>query len=188
MKKWEKLAFELKKEFDKGELNYLLLGGNHDERALKSGIDLIDYLNKECDKAKGIGYTSASIVFGEVKKNNNNIGLHHTGRKIILPKPVYIGDYENTLIKKYLKDYYLNDYKSYYDIFGHFHFDYLNLNEGYQLIPNFINDTYKIKAYHLKIHFNEKRSIDYIMLKPLEIYNNELIANNEIIYKKNRRL
>lgn len=188
MKKWEKLAFELKKEFDKGELNYLLLGGNHDERALKSGIDLIDYLNKECDKTKGIGYTSASIVFGEVKKNNNNIGLHHIGRKIILPKPVYIGDYENTLIKKYLKDYYLNDYKSYYDIFGHFHFDYLNLNEGYQLIPNFINDTYKIKAYHLKIHFNEKRSIDYIMLKPLEIYNNELIANNEIIYKKNRRL
>ena len=188
MKKWEKLAFELKKEIDKGELNYLLLGGNHDERALKSGIDLIDYLNKECDKTKGIGYTSASIVFGEVKKNNNNIGLHHTGRKIILPKPVYIGDYENTLIKKYLKDYYLNDYKSYYDIFGHFHFDYLNLNEGYQLIPNFINDTYKIKAYHLKIHFNEKRSIDYIMLKPLEIYNNELVVNNEIIYKKNRRL
>ena len=188
MKKWEKLAFELKKEIDKGELNYLILGGNHDERALKSGIDLIDYLNKECDKTKGIGYTSASIVFGEVKKNNNNIGLHHIGRKIILPKPVYIGDYENTLIKKYLKDYYLNDYKSYYDIFGHFHFDYLNLNEGYQLIPNFINDTYKIKAYHLKIHFNEKRSIDYIMLKPLEIYNNELIANNEIIYKKNRRL
>ena len=88
MKKWEKLAFELKKEFDKGELNYLLLGGNHDERALKSGIDLIDYLNKECDKTKGVGYTSTSIVFGEVKKNNNNIGLHHTGRKIILPKPV----------------------------------------------------------------------------------------------------
>ena len=184
IKKWEKLAFDLKKELDKGELNYLILGGNHDERALKSGIDLINFLDQNCDKAKSIGYTNASIVFGEIKKNNNNIGLHHTGRKIILPKPVYIGEYENTLIKKYLNNYYLNDYKSYFDIFGHFHFDYLNINEGYQLIPNFINDTYRIKAYHLKIYFNEKRNIDYILLKPLEIYDNELLASNELVYKK----
>ena len=188
MKKWEKLAFELKKELDKSELNYLILGGNHDERALKSGIDLINFLDQNCDKAKSIGYTTASIVFGEVKKNNNNIGLHHTGRKIILPKPVYIGEYENTLIKKYLNDYYLNNYKSYFDVFGHFHFDYLNINEGYQLIPNFINDSYHVKAYHLKLHFNEKRTIDYIELKPLEIYDNELLAKNEIIYKKTRKL
>ncbi len=184
IKKWEKLAFDLKKELDKGELNYLILGGNHDERALTAGVDLINYLDQNCDKAKSIGYINASIVFGEIKKNNNNIGLHHTGRKIILPKPVYIGEYENTLIKKYLNNYYLNDYKSYFDIFGHFHFDYLNINEGYQLIPNFINDTYRIKAYHLKIYFNEKRNIDYILLKPLEIYDNELLASNELVYKK----
>ena len=187
IKQWEKIAFKMNKELTKSDLRYLILGGNHDERALLAGIDLIDYLDVNCENVKSLGYTSASIVFGEVKRNDNNIGIHHTGKKIILPKPVYINEYENTLIKKYLNDYYLNTYKSYFDFFAHFHFDYLNLKEGYQLVPNLINDSYPVKAYHVKFHLNEKRNIDWMILKPLGIYINELIANDEIVYKKTRK-
>ena len=187
IKAWEKNAFQVKREFDKSSLNYLILGGNHDERALVEGIDLLKYLENNCSNVKGIGYQDASVVFGEVKKVDNNIGLHHTGKHLILPKPVFITEFENRQIKGYLNNYYQNDDKSYFDFFGHFHFDYLNLKDGYALINNFPNATSSIKAYHLKFYLNEKGNINNMVIKLLSIYCNEFLANNEYNYQKVRK-
>lgn len=188
IKFWEKNAFQLKREIDKSSLNYLILGGNHDERALLDGIDLIKYLEDDCENVKSLGYQDASLVLGEVKKSENKIGLHHTGKHVILPKPVFISEFENRKIKEYLNNLYLNESRSYFDFFGHFHYDYLNLRDGYSLINNFPNATSPIKAYHLSFYLNDKLNIDRMIIKPLAIYCDEFLSVNEISYQKVRKI
>ena len=90
-------------------------------------------------------------------------------------------------IKSYISNYYQNEDKSYFDFFGHFHFDYLNMKDGYALINNFTNAIAPIKAYHLKFYLNEKGNINNMIIKPLSIYYNEFIANNEYNYQKIRK-
>ena len=184
IKRWQKASFQLEKELNKSYLNYLILGGNHDIRALKSGIDLIKNLEEESNKVKSLGYSDAKVVFGEVKRTDNNIGLHHTGKEIILPKPVYIGINENRKIKNYLNSL---DSTSYFDFFGHFHYEYVNLSNGYCLVPNFTNATYPVKAYHVNFTFNEKRNIDSMSLYQLALYYRGFSKYNDIVYKKTRR-
>ena len=186
IKNWEKIAFQVKREFDISPLNYIILGGNHDERSLFAGIDLLKYLENNCQNVKEVGYQDASIILGDVKKNDNNIGIHHTSKQIVLPKPVYIGEYENRKILSYLNNQF--NEKTYFDFFGHFHFNYLNVNDGYALINNFSNTTTPIKAYHLKFYLNERGNINNMVIKPLSIYYDELLANNEINYKKIRKI
>lgn len=181
LKKWTTSASNLQKELANTSLKYFVLGGNHDERAFWTGLDLMKYLDSE--NIYSLGYKNASIIFGDKKDFHNHFGLHHTGRDVIISKPFKMDYNEQRKILNYLNKYYNNNRTSYFDFFGHFHYSCVDLENGYCLLPNFQNSNYLEKAYHVRFFLKKNGTIDYLLIKPLYLQHSAL-QSPKIMYRK----
>ena len=161
------LIEQLIKIFPKDKLiRHAILGGNHEKRMFKVGIDPIKTLTDSREDLISLGYDNAIIKFND----NEKIGLHHPGFYDIQMADL---SSRTKIIVDYLKDYYKSiDMKRkdiYIDLFGHFHTAYLSNTNSFAFVPSFtqIRSIMTNSAWHLKIYFNEEKQIDYILIKSL---------------------
>ena len=164
-------------------INHAILGGNHDMRMLKLGIDPLKYLEDNRFDFINLGYNDATISF--VNSNSSEyIGIHHPNKiGLELDNIVLFQEYINDYLKKIYKDNDLNKKDVYLDLFGHFHLSRIDSN--YILVPAYMktNGQNKNGAWHFKIYFNEQNNIDYIVIKSI-IPDRTLETINEYVYQK----
>lgn len=161
--------------FDKN-IHHAILGGNHDRKILRWGMDAIKELENARTDITSLGYDHACINIRE-----DNLLLHHMVTKISEYEPIdqgflqlrssYYGD------SPYLKE------DTYIDLYGHFHRSLLDSNEGFAFCPSLTCDRVENGAWHLKIHLNDLGNIENIIFIPL-VNKYRLIQNDEIVYKK----
>lgn len=169
-------------------ISNVLLGGNHEKKVLEAGIDPLKYISSHRDDFINLGYNYANVFFnGGTEKQI--IGVHHPDKRIL-----QIGDINDSTGKTslYLKEHYLkyniNATDIYMDLFGHFHAPRIDVANGYAYIPSLVDNfrQHSESIWHLKIYFDNKRNIKYIIIKTLtHVKNFEPIVEN--VYQKVRK-
>ena len=143
--------------FDK-QIRHVVLGGNHDRRMFKVGIDPIKILSDSRDDFINLGYDDSKVIFN----NNSQIGLHHPGFYNIQMSNLQS---RTKIIKDYLKIYYkrnnMTSKDMYIDLFGHFHSGYIDQNNNFVFVPAFkqIKTMGVNSLMHLKLYFNDSNKI-----------------------------
>ena len=163
-------------------LYHAILGGNHDKKIIKYGFDAIDYLATEREDIINLGYTHSTIKFTNSSHNIGCFDIHH-------PDDFNFAiDFDNNGIDLESMDRYLrkiyneqgrNRNDSYIDIFGHTHKSQFNYPGSYCYVPPYFG----MGAVHLRIYFNEKTKINYMVFMPLSL-SSKLKKTNEIVYQK----
>ena len=163
-------------------LYHAVLGGNHDRDALKYGFDPIKKLTDEREDFIYLGYDHAKITFN----GNSSIMLHHLKNKY--PEPVGDGKYDTSSIIGAINSYYMQNgisrNSSYIDILGHFHKSGFDAFNSLCIMPSYNFDRVINGANHLKVYFDEKKNIKYLVFIPLLKMEDKLIPVTEICYKK----
>ena len=170
-----------------GNINNLLLGGNHDRFLLKYGIDPLENLAFSRDDVISLGYDNAYMIFGGA----DIVGLHHTGvpREDTVPDIKDSSEQTINYLKRAYENAHLNYSQQYFDLFGHFHSGRFVSNSGYGIVPSLLKDRNSNGAWHVKFFFNSDGRIDYMIIKGLIFKNrNEGIKSTvEIPYQKIRK-
>ncbi len=170
--------------FDKNII-YAFLGGNHDKRANRYGIDFLKIITEAKCNAISLGYSSCLLKFN----NQDMIGLYHDN--INCYSNFHTNkDYTDINVMDYLNRYSLDNNikldEIFLNIFGHFHLGRVDLGNRYYLLPSLKKDFYNNGALQLSLYFREDGSIDYGILYPLVIlsqYQN-MTKVNELVLKK----
>lgn len=187
LEKEEKLIDEMIKKIPHDPNIYQgFLGGNHEQRVLKFGIDQIQKLADGREDFINMGSRHATITLGtNVSSESNSLGLHHpdSSKIFILPD-----EYSNNcMVNTYLQNYYQDKTlaASYIDIFGHMHKSILDTKNNYCFVPHCqINQGYKdAGAWHLKVYLNEANQIENIIFIPV-VFMDKPRAMGEINYQK----
>ena len=164
---------------------HAILGGNHDKSILKYGFDPIGFLSSERSDIISLGYTHSTIVLQEFNNILATFDIHHYDS--FFPIDLGIDGIESNEINTYLNSLYekqnRNRKTSYIDLFGHTHKSQLNPVDSYYYVPSFFEDRINNGACHLRIYFDDKANIKYMVFMPLNV-DNKLVKNNEIVYKR----
>ncbi len=168
---------------------HAVLGGNHDKKLLKYGIDPIGLLAREREDFINLGYTHCTITFNGSRSVLSSFGLHHPQR-FDFPIDTDIDDFDTSDLLDELDAYYTANGSSrdnvYVDIFGHTHRSLINNPDSYCFVPSYFEGRTKRGACHLRIFFDEEMNIKSMVFKPLAV-NEKLTKNTEIVYKKTLR-
>lgn len=182
-----KLLESIIKEFPSDDnIYHAILSGNHDERLLQIGIDPIKYLATDFSKnIVSLGYNYATIKFSN--DTSEVIGVHHPNLVGIDLKNIEETERRLAYYRKYqVKDNSIDKKSVYLDLYGHFHLLRLDQNSNFMLIPALLKNN---SACHFQIHFNENKTINYIIVYPLSFdkSNNKYAeAGSEFVYKKRK--
>ena len=139
-------------------IHHYLLGGNHDKRLLNYGIDPLKVLESRRSDIHSLGYDDAIISF-----KNDAIALHHMNKR--LPENLN-HEFDSEEFKKVFNEYIisngLNHGNVLFDLFGHFHKSYINIEDNYAFVPSLFNDRIQNGALHLKFYFDNSGIIESI--------------------------
>lgn len=164
---------------------HAILGGNHDRRMLKLGIDPIKYLADSRNDFINLGYDDATINF--IQDNSSEfIGLHHPNiAGLQLDDFVAVREEINNYLKNTYKDVDFRRKDIFLDLFGHFHLPRIYAANYYAFVPALmkLNGQNTNGAFHLKIYFNENNTIDYIVIKSI-IPDRSFECLGEHVYQK----
>lgn len=162
-----------------------ILGGNHDRKMLKLGIDPLKYLEDNRRDFINLGYDNATISF--MRDNSSEIiGIHHPNTVgLQLDDFVSVREEINNCLKIAYKDAEFNRKDVYMDLFGHFHLPRIDAANHYALVPALmkLNGQNTNGAFHLKLYFNENNNIDYIVIKSI-IPDRSFECLGEHVYQK----
>lgn len=163
---------------------HAVLGGNHERNMTHYGFDPIKMLAEERDDFIDLGYFHSTVCL-EGKGSSSKFDLHHPSN---FDFPV---DTDNSFVVdgmiEYLDEVYNKNNRSrndsYVDIFGHTHRSQFNLAGSYCYIPPFYECKNGKGACHLRIYFDDKTGIKYMVFMPL-VASNKLVKSSEIVYQK----
>jgi predicted phosphodiesterase len=165
---------------------HAVLGGNHDRNILKYGFDPIKMFTDEREDFISLGYTHSTIAFNGFNGVIGHFDIHHP-QTFDFPIDFSSSGVDTEKLNSYLDSVYnsidRNREESYIDIFGHTHKSQFNFPESYCFIPSLFEGKNKKGACHLRVYFENDMDIKYMIFMPLS-YNDKLIKNNEIVYKK----
>lgn len=167
-------------------LYHAILGGNHERNMIKYGFDPISLLALERSDILNLGYKHSTI---KVQTSSTTLGQFDIHHPYDFDFPIYFDDngIDITKMNNYLNDIYHNLSRnrndSYIDILGHTHKTQFNYPASCYFAPPFFGANRIKEACHLRIYFDEKTQIKYMVFMPLS-GTNQLIKNNEIIYQK----
>lgn len=184
-----KLLNDIISQFPISDISHIILGGNHDKDFLEFGFDPINYIADSREDYINLGYDNAFVTFSDVSKEF--IMLHHKGLPI--EKPGAFDYIEKNKINERISDYYksinVDRSDSYIDFFAHLHRSRLDVFNNYCIVPSLTknNDFCTNGAWHLKIFFDEKKEIKYIILIPL-VFNKKLLPVSEQVYQKIKKI
>lgn len=176
------------KEFPKDKsISHAILGGNHDRRMLKRGVDALGYLEQNRSDFIDLGYDFAKLLLPG-NTSNNIIGLHHPRVcNIDVRQMIETSNY----MASYLDSLY-SDNKSvrdtvYLDLIGHFHLARFDANNSLCFVPSLTCDNggNANGLIHLKIVFDENKNIEYVIVKSLGI-DSKIVPICDHIYQKKR--
>ncbi len=176
------------KEFPQEKsISHAILGGNHDRRMLKIGVDALGYLEQNRSDFISLGYDFSKLIIPG-NESDNMIGLHHPRISNIDVNQVIE---TSTCIASYLDDFY-SDNKLvrdtvYLDLLGHFHISRFDANNSMCFVPSLVceNGDNANGLIHLKIVFDKNRNIEYIIVKSLGI-DSKIVPICDNIYQKKR--
>ena len=165
-------------------LYHAILGGNHDKNITHYGFDPIEVLSRGRKDIINLGYTHSSIVLNSADMRIGTFDIHHPDVFDLNNKLDDNGlDTEN--IERYLDEIHLRSgidrSDSYIDFLGHTHKSQFNLFKSYYLITSYL--CANKGAVHLRIYFNDDKTIKYMVIMPLT-HGLRLSKNNEIVYQK----
>lgn len=164
---------------------HAVLGGNHDKNILRYGFNPLEMLDQERDDFINLGFTHSTIALNGFSGILGQFDLHHP--QTFFPISVKSNGIDTDGLNEYLDKVYGHLHKSrddsYIDIFGHTHKNRFSFVDSYCFVPPLVEGLGKKGAYHLKVYFDPNTEIKYMLFIPLS-FNDKLIANNEIIYKK----
>ncbi len=164
---------------------HAVMGGNHDKDALNYGFDPIKKLTTYREDFISLGYDHVTITFNGQKSMLGSFMVHHPYTKFL--DPVQEDCYNNESLIQSLNSYYANNNRlredSYLDVLGHFHRSGLDTMNGICTIPSYTHDRFNNGAWHLKIYFDEKTQIKYMIFIPLDL-KDKLVATTEIAYQR----
>lgn len=165
---------------------HAVLGGNHDDRMLSYGIDPMQMIADEREDFLSLGYSHCTVTFNGTKSLLSSFALHHPSSfdyQIHLKKK----GFDSTLLLEDLERYYLRQGRvrndSYVDILGHMHKSFLHYPDSYYFVPAFAKYHSLKEACHLRVYFDEKTQIKYMVFMPL-VLQNKMIKASEMVYKK----
>lgn len=163
-------------------IHHYLLGGNHDKRLLNYGIDPLKVLESRRSDIHSLGYDDAIISF-----KNDAIALHHMNKR--LPENLN-HEFDSEEFKKVFNEYIisngLNHGNVLFDLFGHFHKSYINIEDNYAFVPSLFNDRIQNGALHLKFYFDNSGIIESINIIPLIRDANVHRADSKVLEKRFR--
>lgn len=165
---------------------YAVIGGNHDEKMFRFGIDPISMLSNEREDFINLGYEHCTITFNGSKSLLTSFAIHHPSN---FDYTIHFNedglDSKKTLEE--LEKFYRNQGRtrddSYIDIFGHMHKSLFNYPDSYYFLPAFMEKISDGGACHLRVYFDENMKIKYMLFMPLSL-REKLVKNGEILYKK----
>lgn len=164
---------------------HAIMGGNHDKDALRYGFDPLATLTNAREDYLHLGYDHVTITFNGERSLLTSFMVHHINNRF--PDPVMQDEYSNEFLIQSLESYYSNldcsRDDSYIDVLGHFHKSGLDTINSICTAPSFRRDRFNNGAWHLKVYFDDKTNIKYMVFKPLEL-NGKLVATTEIAYQK----
>lgn len=164
---------------------HAILGGNHDKDSLRYGFDAITSLTNAREDYLHLGYDHAAITFNGQRSMLTSFMVHHINGRF--PEPVMDEDFSNHSLVQSLESYYNNVNRSrndtYFDALGHIHKSELDLLNSICTIPSLRFDRFNNGAWHLKVYFDEKTNIKYVVFKPLDL-TDKLVPTTELIYQK----
>ena len=159
------------------DIYHAILGGNHDRNILNFGIDPISRITDLREDFINLGYDRASIIIGDDK-----FMIHHPHINVDS-----LSKLEGRTLFEYMDKYYdslgLSQDDTYLDILGHIHMSSFNGVKGYVSVPSYLRDRRENGAWHLKVYFDEKKNINYIVLIPL-VLGNKLNQVTELTYQQ----
>lgn len=178
------------KEVPKNDtISHAILGGNHDRRLMRIGVDPLKYLSDNRNDFINLGYDDAQIIFGN-HGNNQAIGIHH-----LMVEKMFFDNYKDNsnAILNYLQNYYnkinRKDLNFFINLFGHFHASRIdNVNE-FGFVPQFTMYPSRSLSsiWHVTLNFDQKNEIESMVIKSL-LNNDRLDLMNENIYKKVKKI
>lgn len=164
---------------------HAVLGGNHDKNILRYGFNPLETLDQERDDFINLGFTHSTIALNGFSGMLGKFDLHHP--QSFFPISVKSNGIDTDGLNEYLDKLYSRLYKnrddSYIDIFGHTHKNRFSFVDSYCFVPPLVEGQGRKGAYHLKVYFEPNKEIKYMLFIPLS-FNDKLVANNEIVYKK----
>lgn len=169
-------------------LYHAILGGNHDKNITHYGFDPIEMLSRSRNDIINLGYTHSSIVLNSADAKIGSFDIHHPD---VFDLNIRLDDdgLDTENIEKYLDEIHLRSgidrSDSYIDFLGHTHKSQFNLLKSYYLITSYL--CANKGAVHLRIYFNDDKSIKYMVIMPLT-HGVRLSKNNEIVYQKQLKI
>jgi len=169
-----RLAYKFYKNYAKviasaPEIMHYTLLGNHDEHPYLVGVDPLEILYEYSDNFKSLGISKGSFRIG-----NDKIGVFHDKQ---WQNIVSYKDYSKEERDEYIYDYLCEEAESIardyiYSLFGHYHFGVHNIEKGFSVINNGLENsllfTAEVKDGHVeKMFATEVKKGDY----KIEIYN-----------------
>ncbi len=183
----EKQIEDFIKNFPENTGIYLFnLGGNHDESMIRYGLDPLNIFQQQRHDFINLGYKHAQVNLGNPLTSTNTIHLHHPRYR--LSEIFGLDPTRDSAVKRYLTNYYqkqvLDRDDVYCDFVAHIHRSKLDILNSYCQVPSLVKDRVANGAWHLKIYFDSKEDISYMIFIPLIVMNNQLKATTEIPYQK----
>lgn len=165
---------------------YAVIGGNHDEKMFKFGLDPIGMLADEREDFINLGYEHCTITFNGSRSLLTSFAIHHPFN---FDYNIHFNedglDSRKTLeeLESFYKSQGRTRADSYIDIFGHMHKCLFNYPDSYYFLPAFMERLADGGACHLRVYFTEDMKIKYMLFMPLSL-REKLVKNGEILYKK----
>lgn len=150
---------------DTNNITHAILGGNHDEFASAGSFNVLEKLCALKDGYIYLGDEHANINFDS--NNRNFFTVHHINKKI-----------ETDFISLF------PDSKAYVNLIGHTHISKFDLCNNNIFVPSLIKDRMSNGALRVRIYFDEKNNIDYMLFTLLKNEETGLIPVTEIPYRR----
>ena len=161
---------------------HAVLGGNHDEDALRYGYDAIDMLTKDREDMINLGYTHALVTFDNVMSPLSSLLLHHIDRRI--KDPIEFEEYNDSDYKRYLDSYVrLNGKDAYVHLLGGAHLS--GVYSNFILVPSLTCNRNVNGAMRLRIYFDLDNKISNIVVIPL-VVDDYMKEVTEVVFKKTK--
>ena len=165
---------------------HAILGGNHDRNIIAGGFDPIKLLTDAREDLINLGYSHSAIAINNPEQTLGEFDIHHPDT-FDFPIALEEDGIDIEKIRNYLENIYVRNNRdrenSYIDIFGHTHKSQFNSSDSYCFVPSFFRGHSRKGAMHLRVYFDEDKSIKYMVFMPLN-FNSGLVKNNEIVYQK----
>jgi len=175
--------FGKKMPYDKN-IQFLMLGGNHDKIFRKYGYDPLTILSRMRDDYYHLGYDHA-IISLEKDERKTNFFLHHFHSRGLTQNEFGHIDSRKLeyLLMNWYQKYAFNREDTYLDLFGHYHISYFDLQNEICSVPSLTYDRVSNGFYTMTCYGNDG-NLSHTIFTPYSYQGEAKKTGTEIVYRK----